>query len=475
MTFEKSWGEALKKYKTISGLLPDHCLVKFVRSQALFEYLLSAQSSNPLKQPNINKKPNLLFFFKNLGMSLGWMLLALFTIFNVLCIRYKGLKIAHYQIDIKNSVTGLDFRSAWIRKELPESCTINFFHTVNPLQSLAKLFRKKNAIYFESLVYLIICFKFFCIRRSRYSYLFKSLDEPGVRNFCCDQEIVARASVAVNRFLLKVLGVEKFLFLDDSRHIGALLYASKMSNIKTLGYMHGRFNEFHVGLFSEPFDQYLVWSEYFAKKLLNIDSGYCKSKVCIIGNPYLHNVEKIIDHSKGFIKPYRYGDLSTKLINVLWIGESHLADITLDFLKVLGEDSRFVIYFRPKVYDAGLKRLMLKHQYLKLDQSTSIFRSFSINSIDVVVGTRSTALIESWLHGIPSVALLSNNDYGRHLWDDGISILCTRPQDLTRLLKSEVLAAEIKSEEQVMKFWAPNRGRYNEEVVRGLLLEFCRN
>lgn len=46
-----------------------------------------------------------------------------------------------------------------------------------------------------------------------------------------------------------------------------LLLVSKRNKIKTIGYMHGRFNEFHVGLKYYNFDEYLVWSNYFKKNI----------------------------------------------------------------------------------------------------------------------------------------------------------------------------------------------------------------
>ena len=59
-----------------------------------------------------------------------------------------------------------------------------------------------------------------------------------------------------------------------------------------------------------------------------------------------------------------------------------------------------------------------------LDDSKSFYDCLSLNNIGLVIGTHSTALMESWIVGVPSLAIKSSYDYGSHLWEDDLIELC---------------------------------------------------
>ena len=83
-------------------------------------------------------------------------------------------------------------------------------------------------------------------------------------------------------FILRIYKIKKFTTLDDYRYLNIFIPICKKLQIKTIGYMHGRFSKNMKSqnfLFSLTFDKYFVWSNYFKIKILRLNSRYKKENI----------------------------------------------------------------------------------------------------------------------------------------------------------------------------------------------------
>ena len=346
------------------------------------------------KQKDINSE----FALKS---YLSYILLAIYSICNIFRLKFKHIVQAHYLIDINNnSGSFYDNRSSWIVDIVDTKQTINFMHINNIKYSLKTLLKKDNVIYFEAIYYLLKPF----LKKQRYEYI-KS-DDKFISNLLEINQVYYSDSYYlynINKIILKFLNIKNFIMLDDSRYTNELKLACNDLDIQTIGYMHGRFNEYHLGLFEFPFDTYIVWSEYFKNKLLEYDS-YKDKNIVVVGNSKITEKFEFIQRDQS----------------ILWLGESNVnyeeIFCYIKNIKALG----YNIIFRGKPgFNATIDNF-LEENAIQKDSSKSYFESLEENEIALVMATYSTTLMESWLLGIPSIALECRYDYGSHLWEDGL-------------------------------------------------------
>jgi hypothetical protein len=96
------------------------------------------------------------------------------------------------------------------------------------------------------------------------------------------------------------------------------------------------------------------------------------------------------------------------------------------------ENKKYETYLREKKGQIVSKSLMEydKINRFKIDKESDLFCSLDKNKINIVVGTLSTILMESWIVGVPSIMLKTNFDYGSHLYRDGLVDLVKEVNDL---------------------------------------------
>jgi len=379
--------------------------------------------------------------------------LSIYSIFTILKVKFLSIKQAHYLIDIKNSQNYYDNRSQWILDILPPHKTVNFMHFNDIHYSLLTLFKKQNIIYFESLYYVLSPF----LKRKHYSYTIT--DSIFINKIADNNQEYYNSSYyiyKINKLIIEFLNLEQFIMLDDTRYTNELKLICEELNIKTVGYMHARFNQYHLGIFEFPFDTYLVWSEYFKDKLLEHKS-YKEKKVFVVGSPKIQ-------------KKYDFLVAKNKK-RILWLDESTVKyEEVYPYIKILQENGYEVI-FRTKPGKNVQVDKKLKKLDITRDKSKSYFHSLAENNIGIVIATYSTTLMESWLVGIPSVIMKTNNDYPSHLWEDGLINLATQ-DDIIKIIELNLNLKLNEIEKRRDKIWGSNY-MYNERLVKEILLDRC--
>ena len=86
------------------------------------------------------------------------------------------------------------------------------------------------------------------------------------------------------RFYYKLflfLRIKKIIFIDDYRILPLFNEIGNQLNIHTYAYMHGRFSNKQISVKKSNFTKYIVWSNYFRKKLFNLNKYYNYSNTII--------------------------------------------------------------------------------------------------------------------------------------------------------------------------------------------------
>ena len=209
--------------------------------------------------------------------------------------------------------------------------------------------------------------------------------------------------------------------IDDTRYCNEFLEVAKSLNIKTYGYQGGRVNEYHVGISQICFDNYVLWNSYSRKKIIELNPDYAHKNLFTVGYP-LVNFDLKIKKKKIVDK-----------IRILIVSETGINYKQLyKFYDKILENKKYETYLREKKGQIVSKSLMEydKINSFKIDKESDLLCSLDKNKINIVIGTLSTILMESWIVGVPSIMLKTNFDYGSHLYSDGLVDLVKEVNDL---------------------------------------------
>jgi len=258
--------------------------------------------------------------------------------------------------------------------------------------------------------------------------------------FVCMEGLYGALYLAVARWTFRFIRLQRLLLIDDPRNVALLTKAARSLGIRTVGYMHGKFNRFHVGLLVEPFDVYLVWNEYFAEKIKMLWGGSYPGLVQNVGLTRMgasHWLEKVQ-------KP---------LHRVLWLDEDETSfEQSRPYLVMLLQDPKVTVIVRLK---PGKRRT---NDYAELgcivDDSPGFYASVVLNRIAAVVGCHSTALLEARLFGAVPIGVATDLDYGHELVDDGLVLGCTSPEELMRIVYG-IISTDGGHGPMAAKFLAP--------------------
>lgn len=391
----------------------------------------------PIRQLQI-KLPKLYIFY---------LVLALQTLSNILILKFKKIDKAHYLIDVDNNANFYDLRSKEILEISPLNSYVNFMHVSNLKYSLTSLNKKTNAIYFETIYYVLKPF----LKPKRFEY------EKGNNNFANEvleayQDYYSDSFYIykVTHWILNFLKIRTLFSIDDTRYSNEINLAARDLNIKSIGYMHGRFNEYHLGIFEFPFNKYLVWSNYFKNKLLENSNKYNQNDIEVVGHHRIkEGLNDVIDRK-----------------NILWLGESNLNYKEIEPFIDNTIANGYKVYFRGKPGTNESLSDFIKQKNIILDASNSFFESLSNNNIGLVLGTHSTALLESWLVGVPSLALKCSYDYGSHLWEDGLIELCEDINSLSGVIERHIDFSKKHINENRKKIWGESFYFNKNKVIR---------
>ncbi len=437
---QKSFSDSLKLFNSfLFDIKSSDCFSYNLCYQDLFNFI---RSRNKIKYSSLSQR--VLVFS-------GHFILFLISFFTFIRFLFKKNIVAHYLIDSKNNNGDFDRRSTYVIDKVNPAYTINFLHSGDLKFSCLSFYKKKNPFYHESLLYFYILFINIFSRKDR-AKIFSG-------KYFDYYEICYKKSLNKIEFfsvLIKFLRIDKFIFVDDSRHITELLLVCNKLGIKTHVYMHARFNKYHVGIISFICTKYYVWSDYFKNILLEMNPHLLSDSVIVVDHPDAKNQK---------ISVYKGKD------RILVIGESNIlySDIE-DYFHEL-EKTSAEVYFRDKPGSNNIDFIRSEFPRWTIDNSESFGESLINNKIGLVIGTHSTVLMESWLYNVPSLVIDSCYDYCWHLVEEKIISGCTKPDEIVSMTKK---ALELKKDDiyKIRDFFWKSSDPINSSCFSHILNKF---
>jgi hypothetical protein len=436
-----SFYEALKKFnylKKNQKYLPNFF---FLQSQKLFEIIRTHNND----EVSINRN---VLFFKSFFIFFLNFIFILKSGVTFLKLALLKKKYAHYQICINNNkYFSHDARSNYIINVLPAQNTLNIIILNDLKYGLATIFNYKNAIYPLQIKFFL---KFFiskkkvtkCYNKSK-KFLLRILDKKKTYYYSsviCESEVF----IKFFKFLFKFLKIERIYMIDDVRHCNEFIEVARSLNIKTYGYQHARVNEYHVGIGQICFDNYILWNDYSKKKIIRLNTDYSNKNLFTVGHP-LVNFDFKIKKNKIVGK--------TRILIIAETGVNY-KQLYKFYDKIL-ENKNYEIYLREKKGQVVSKSLLeySKIDRFNIDKESNLFDSLSKNKINIVIGTQSTVLIETWIVGIPSIMLKSDLDYGYHLYEDGLVDLVKNVSQLNFVIRKNLKYSTYELEKKRDLIW----------------------
>jgi len=310
----------------------------------------------------------------------------LYKLFNYICslkIRNNKLSTIHYWIPLSNSKDVIDHRSKYFLSTKLIKNQINLVRTNSLFSSLYLLFSVPNIIFLNG------------FQKINSFHEIKMLNN--LKNKCLFYEKNERAiSKNLQKFLVKK-NIKKLICIDDYRIIQTLLDASIQLKIRTVAYQHGRFHEFQLGLKGKTFDEYVVWSKFFKKKIIKINRNYNQKKIKILN--------------------FRFKKLKSKenTDNLLYLCEQKIPinqiikDIKL-ICKHIPNKKVFIRLRSTLNYPENFINFLNSKKIVILKEN-SFYDVVNKNNIKYLIAYYSTALLEASLYNVFPIMLTNNNFY----------------------------------------------------------------
>ena len=367
------------------------------------------------------------------GFLTNLILFCLSEISIILC-KFKGIKVANYFIIFKDSNGEIDFRSKYILDYINLKKTINIVRCASFKDSIKAYIKYPNVIFYLSI-----------------SYFKKPFFDLNNKNYLEQYQIIHESELKIyQKFknIFSFLRIKKFITIDDQRIMQSFLKICKELNIQSTGYMHYKFTKYVIGIKLECFDNFFVWTDYFKKKLINVNKKYKDKKIVIT----------------GFLKKDINKKISRK-INVLY-----LIDLNISFKEIskkillISEIKNINLMIKLKPQKGGdiewenfAKKKQIKIFYKEhLDEINMKY------NIDYFICTISTALLEAPSYSAMPIKIKTNNDFADDLVKEKLVLLVKNNKDLLKELKKKPNKSKI--DKLFKKVWGEKK--YNGNFVK---------
>ena len=269
---------------------------------------------------------------------------------------------------------------------------------------------------------------------------YKILHKKELRNFC------------VYNFIFKYLGIKKFMSIDDMRTMQLFLKICKELNIISFGYMHFKFSKYFIATRYLSFDYFFVWSNYFKKKLLEVNKNYKDKKIFITGYRKKKNLS-----------------IKNKKIKVLYLLDLDINFYKTTFLiKKINQDKKIELFFKlkPQHQTSYLYKNFCDKENIKYFEKESLDQINKIHKFDYFIATISTALLEATLYKAIPIKLMTDNDFADDLVKDKVVLKASNSNDVLRKIKNN---KNYRLNFIFNKVWG--KKKFNDQSVKKILLK----
>jgi hypothetical protein len=314
------------------------------------------------------------------------------------------INVCNYIISLKGSDGEIDFRSKYIVNNLDLRKCVNFVRSVNFINSIKFYIKQPNVVFFLSIEYF----------GALISYPFSKNDFDNFHSQNLNTKKIVKK-------IFNFLFIKKFISIDDQRVIVLFLEICEELNIKTIGYMHYRFADIFPGIKQNAFDVFFVWSDYFKKKLIQINNKYQSKEIIITGVN-----KKIYKKNKNKITALFVLDAETKftlLSNLLLVLKKNKISIAVKFKPSSNvNNDKWVIFLRNNSI-----------LYFEKETFSEIRNQYSISYF---VAYSSTALYEAYLYDAESIIIKNNSKIAKEIINEKIiKSIDNKSNDIIKFLK----------------------------------------
>ncbi len=380
--------------------------------------------------------------YKNSNFSISGfisnLILLVLSFITILSCKLKGIKLANYFIVHKGKNGFYDFRSNYILNNHNFNNSINIIRCSTFIDSLKAYIKYPNVIFYLSIDYFNSSF---LSKNNTILNHYKNLHEKEKKNYDFIKKI----------FIF--LKIKKFLSIDDQRVIQVFLKVCKELKIKSFGYMHYKFTDYVVGIKYLCFDYFIVWSEYFKKKLIKVNKKYKNKKIFISGYFKKEKSKTNIDKN-----------------NLLYI-----IDLDLDFnntsrlLKKLNNNKNVNLYVKLKP-----QKQETKWEKFCITQNINYFKNETLDQVnklkkfDFFIANISTAILEATLYDAMPLKINSKNDFADDLFKDKVVKKINNYNDIIKLTRSKPDFKEINK--IFVKVWG--KKKYEPKKIKKIFFNY---
>ena len=300
------------------------------------------------------------FFFVNF-------ILILITLLSFIFSKFKPQKKALYFIAFKkNNNKIIDKRSSLYCNENNLKNSINFIRCFNLASVIELFFKYKRIIVINSLQYFF-------------------------------------SEKTVKKFIKKIFlsnQIDNFFMIDDYRYLNVFLPVCSDAKVFSHGYMHGRISKnllYQRSLFNNNFDNYYVWSNYFKKKILEINKTYTDKNIIVLD--YYKNYFKIKNLTKH------------KKKNILFLQEDNIPKKYIikivDKLKKKSKDYNFYYKVRPNNTILEKEKIFFKNKNINVFEQTKLSKLIKEKKINFIFGMNSSFLYIASLNNLYPISVIN--------------------------------------------------------------------
>lgn len=326
------------------------------------------------------------------------LILLVLSSLTIIKLKFKKVNSCNYLILLPDSNGEIDYRSKYIINYSNLKKNLNLARSTNFLNSIKFYFRCPNVVFFLTLEY-------FC-----------SISINGNKKAISKLKKFHLVNMRL-KFLIKKIfmyvGIKKFISIDDQRVMVLFLEICSELSIKSIGYMHYKFNDYYQGIKYNAFDIFFVWSNYFKKKLIRINKKYKKKHILIVNK----TIEKFkLKKNRKKIKALLILDLNTD------------ANFLFKLIMALKKEKiNLAVKFKPSSKKDFHKWLIFcKKNDINYFLNSSFLQIIKIYKVDFFIAFSSTALYEACLFGAEPLIIRNKSYVSSEIISEGIINSCNK-------------------------------------------------
>lgn len=355
---------------------------------------------NDTKEANTKCKISLKSLINLVFIELSWLLFSSFT--NIINLTFALIQrkpaVVVWTGDYYTRENAGDFRLGNFYKDCKKE-NLFVIDFINKSESIFKrfsnfYFRKRTVIYYNAIQFYIYSI-ILLFRKTKIKPFETQLD-------------FFRIDCTISRLYLKMVNAKVLIAWEFSKRQCGLIGAAKSLNIPVVGTMHGagmrtymvhEFIKQPKGEIKVGPDIMGVWSDFWLDYYLKNSNCYSKLEVCCY-----QRAPSIVKRKKPRGSTFK----------ILWISEPlAILEELYPYFKIINENFDLSIKIRPNIVCSFYNSLTsLYPQATDLHTETGSMEE-SVIDYDLVVGSHSTAVIESSLYNIPFL-LVETNKWGNY-------------------------------------------------------------